>query len=219
MAPPRHRAHRLAGLTIVTALAAGCAGDDTSGLPGVSVTGVTSSGTADDASTSTGAGDAAGTASSSGASSSDTAASTGGSSSTGSAADSTTGDMPLSLDETASQLRCVDDQSSVRILLLPFQFDGICPAPATPPPGVAVITIRGWDGMAGEFDVSSDGSSGTQAGLGTALQPATGTLALEVSAPWTPSFITYDLASASMMAAGSAELGLCRGDVAADPCA
>lgn len=201
---------------LLVAALTGCGGDDsTSG----EVTGTASNATtAPMTTTSTGAAETSEGSSSSGGSSSG-GSSSGGSSSTGVAADSTTGDPPLTLDETAVQLQCTDNHPAARILILPGQFDGICGAPPMPPPGVVILTLRDWDGMAGAFEVTADGSSGAQAGLGASLQAATGTVAIEVSAPWAPSFITYDLESMTMTAAGTAELGLCPDEVPADPCA
>lgn len=132
---------------------------------------------------------------------------------------SSTGDpFTYSGDESLLELVCGEQGPRVYIEIYPGVLDEQClPAPDIDPSSVVLVLVEPWDGASGTFEVGPDGPA--RVGIGFGSEPPTGTVSLEVVAPWTLASLTIDVSTSESSFEGTADLSLCGPDDPADPCA
>jgi hypothetical protein len=118
-------------------------------------------------------------------------------------------------EQTYADARCLQDEPAAWIEIYPDEDDGSCAAsPETT--NVVVIAVQPWDGLGGTFQAGPEGPAYANGTNG--LDMLTGSVTIEVSAPWTLDSVTYDLVGDDLMLSGAAELGPCVDPRTASPC-
>jgi hypothetical protein len=131
---------------------------------------------------------------------------------------SSTGDpFTFGPDETYVEIACGENGPSLWIEIYPGSADGEC----LPPPSIgrefALFLLEPWDGAGGTYEVGPDGP--VRGGFGVPMRESpTGTLSIEVVAPWTVASATIDVATSEVTFAGTADLSECAPSDGVDPC-
>jgi hypothetical protein len=117
-------------------------------------------------------------------------------------ADSSAGDETTS---SISMVGCQDDGTVSWLVEVYVQMpiDGCVPPADIDPSTILLIGIDDWDGEAGSFDVGADAIASYD------VEPLTGTIDLEVAAPYHPSTLEYELTGPRTKLTGSLYLETC----------
>lgn len=104
-----------------------------------------------------------------------------------------------------SMVGCQDDGTIAWLVevYVEMPIDGCVPPPDIDPSSLLVVGVDDWNGEAGSYEVGDEAMASYE------LEPLTGSIDLQVSSPWHPSRLDYELAGTTTKLTGSIDLETC----------